>query len=74
MFVTSDAKEITGLSTYEKEDGDEEGSFVLGAVAEEETDSGNVRVMVISTGYLFDTSINSFTSGNNETLFLNGLK
>ncbi len=59
------------MATYEKEAGDEEGSFTL-SVAVEDTNSG-AAVVWVTSGYLADSQTNSEVAGGNLDFFLNGL-
>jgi len=55
------------MTTYEKEDGDEEGTFILGAnVADSET---GADVTVITSVLTFNDTVDSYVSGQNLALF-----
>ncbi|MCD8010394.1 MAG: GldG family protein [Lachnospiraceae bacterium] len=79
LMTTSEnayAKDISSgsLSTMDKEDGDEEGSFTLAVSAEEEIDDDtSTKLVVISSEYILDDSILSSFSVGNADLFLNSV-
>ncbi|MCD8110132.1 MAG: Gldg family protein [Clostridiales bacterium] len=55
------------MTTYEKEDGDEEGTFILGAnVTDSET---GADVTVITSVLTFNDTVDSYVSGQNLSLF-----
>ena len=59
--------DLVNLTTYEKEDGDEEGTFVIGAnVTDSET---GADITVISSVAAFDDQVDSYVSGQNLELF-----
>lgn len=72
LLTTSDESYLKAaglnLTTTEKEDGDEEGPFHVGAVAE-----GEGKLFWVTTDSLLDSYINSAVSGANGDLFLNAL-
>lgn len=62
------------LSTSEKESGDEEGTFNLAMLAEEETSNGeNTQLVVFSTPYLVDESLISRYNISNVDLMVNSI-
>lgn len=72
LLTTSDESYLKAaglnLTTTEKENGDEEGPFHVGAVAE-----GEGKLFWVTTDSLLDSYINSAVSGANGDLFLNAL-
>ncbi len=59
--------DLETMTTYEKEEDDEEGTFILGAtVTDSET---GAEVTVIASVVAFDDSVDSYVSGNNLALF-----
>ena len=62
------------MTTYDKEDGDIDGPFVLGAAASEETESGETAQLVVFTSArMFEQATSSLVAGANDDLFLNAL-
>lgn len=63
-----------GLSTYEKEEGDQDGPFALAVLASETLDDGIYSdVIWVSSTALLDAQTNEIVSGGNQDLFLNML-
>ena len=61
-------------TTYEKEDGDIDGAFSLGAAVTAENDDGSTAQIVwVSSGALLDEQSSSMVSGGNLDLFLNAI-
>lgn len=61
-------------TTYEKEDGDIDGAFALGAAVTAENDDGSTAQIVwVSSGALLDEQSSSMVSGGNLDLFLNAI-
>ena len=59
--------DLVNLTTYEKEDGDEEGTFVIGAnVTDSET---GADITVIGSVAAFNDQVDSYVSGQNLELF-----
>ncbi|MCC8029269.1 MAG: Gldg family protein [Lachnospiraceae bacterium] len=59
--------DLDTMTTYEKEDGDEEGTFILGAnVVDSET---GADVTVIASVAAFNDTVDSYVSGQNLVLF-----
>lgn len=59
--------DLVNLTTYEKEDGDEEGTFVIGANV---TDSeSGADITVIASVVAFNDDVDSYVSGQNLELF-----
>ena len=59
--------DLAHLSTYEKEEGDEEGSFMIGAnVTDSET---GADLTVIGSVAAFNDQVDSYVSGQNLELF-----
>ena len=62
------------MTTYDKEDGDIDGPFVLGAAASEENESGETAQLVVFTSArMFEQATSSLVAGANDDLFLNAL-
>lgn len=62
------------MTTYDKEDGDIDGPFVLGAAASEENESGKTAQLVVFTSTrMFEQATSSLVAGANDDLFLNAL-
>ena len=61
------------MTTYEKEDGDPEGSFTLAAIAEASTDTGTAAFIWISSAAVMDEMTSMQVAGGNEDFFLNCL-
>ena len=62
------------MTTYDKEDGDLDGPFVLGAAASETTESGEeAQLVVFTSARMFEQVTSSLVAGANDDLFLNAL-
>ena len=62
------------MTTYDKEDGDIDGPFVLGAAASETTESGEeAQLVVFTSARMFEQATSSLVAGANDDLFLNAL-
>ena len=61
------------LTTYEKEDGDIDGPFVLGAAVSETVDGGETQLVVFTSSQMFDETTSMLVAGANDDLFLNAL-
>lgn len=59
------------MTTYEKEDGDTDGPFTLAVSIEDGTADG--KIVWAATDYLLDDTYNSYSSGANLDLVMNGL-
>lgn len=72
LLTTSDSAyakaAALGMTTTEKEDGDTDGPFHVGAIAE-----GTGHLLWVATDGLLDSYIDSAVSGANSNLFLNAL-
>lgn len=66
--LKSGEKQVT---TYEKEDGDEEGPFCIGMKAQKELDSGEGTLYLFTSAQMFTDYYDSAVSGNNKKLFSN---
>ncbi len=71
LIETSDSAylktNISTMTTYDKEDGDEEGTFIVGANVVD-SDSG-AEITVVGSAVAFTENIDSYVSGNNLALF-----
>lgn len=63
-------RNVEGLTSYERTDGDETGSFLLAAAAEE-GDTG-ARLVVFGSTQFMESDFSDMVSGANLDLFLNG--
>ena len=75
LLSTSDKaytkKEVQNMSTYEKEDGDEEGSFQVGVSVTEQVDDDNTTQLVyFGCASLLDEATDQQVSGGNTDLVL----
>ena len=62
------------MTTYDKEEGDLDGPFVLGAAASETTESGEeAQLVVFTSARMFEQATSSLVAGANDDLFLNAL-
>jgi len=62
------------METYEREEGDLDGSFALGVAIEKTLDGGqNSRIVWVSSAYLLEESTDESVSGANMDFFLNSL-
>ena len=62
------------MTTYDKEDGDTDGPFVLGAAAAETTEGGEeTQLVVFTSARMFEQATSSLVAGANDDLFLNAL-
>ena len=59
------------MTTYEKEDGDEEGCFVLSAITETTGENGNSCFLWIASSAVLDEMTNVQVAGGNEDFFMN---
>ena len=77
LLTTSDSaySKLSGyeMTTYEKEDGDIDGPFVLAAIAEQSTEDGVSCFIRISSASILEDTPNLQVSGGNEDFFLNCL-
>ncbi len=76
LLTTSDSafSKISGynLSTYEKEEGDQDGPFALAVLASETLDDGIYgNVVWVSSASLLDDQTNEMVAGGNQDFFLN---
>lgn len=61
------------LTTYEKEEGDIDGPFVLGAAVSETVAEGETQLVVFTSSQMFDEATSMLVAGANDDLFLNAL-
>lgn len=62
--------DVANMTSYEKEDGDVDGPFVIGLEAEKKVDDENTtKLFVFSSTMMFDDSADQMVSGNNAKLF-----
>lgn len=61
------------LTTYEKEEGDIDGPFVLGAAVSETVADGETQLVVFTSSQMFDETTSMLVAGANDDLFLNAL-
>jgi len=61
------------MTTYEKEEGDEEGQFVLGAIASTDAENEKASLIWVTSSSLLDDMTNVQVAGGNEDFFLNCL-
>lgn len=77
LLTTSDKAYIKpdayNLSTVEKEAGDEEGTFYLGAAITETVEDTVTNVVWIANSAMFESDINEMVGGSNVNLFMNSL-
>lgn len=59
------------MTTYEKEDGDTDGPFTLAVSITDSTAEG--KIVLVASDYLLDDTYNSYSSGANLDLVMNGL-
>ena len=59
------------MTTYEKEDGDTDGPFTLAVSITDSTAEG--KIVWVASDYLLDDTYNSYSSGANLDLVMNGL-
>ena len=59
------------MTTYEKEDGDSDGPFTLAVSITDSTAEG--KIVWVASDYLLDDTYNSYSSGANLDLVMNGL-
>lgn len=59
------------MTTYEKEDGDTDGTFTLAVSITDSTAEG--KIVWVASDYLLDDTYNSYSSGANLDLVMNGL-
>lgn len=75
LLTTSDKAVLKSgekqVTTYEKEDGDLEGSFCIAVKAQKELDSGMGTLYVFTSAQMFTDYYDSAVSGNNKQLFSN---
>lgn len=62
-----------GMTVFEKEEGDTDGPFLLGALVREDYQGTECEIVWYSSGYLLDAAANQLASGGNYSLFLNTL-
>ena len=81
LLLTSDKSyekaDVENMSTSEKEDGDAEGPFTVGMLAEEDIDNDgrtDTELVYFSSGYLLDEDYNQNVAGGNARLFGDCLK
>ena len=67
----SKTEDVSELTTWEKEAGDIEGGFILGAAVTETVGDKESKFVWYSSGYLLDGSIDYFVGGGNSNLILN---
>ncbi len=75
---TSYAKaDVANMTSYEKEDGDVDGPFIIGLEAEKKIDDDKTtQLFVFASSTMFDDSADQMVAGNNAKLFsscINGL-
>ncbi len=61
------------LTTYEKEEGDIDGPFLLGAAVTQTVEAGEAQLVVFTSSQMFDESVSMLVAGANDDLFLNAL-
>ena len=75
LLTTSDEAFSTAagyaMTTYEKEDGDTDGPFTLAVSITDSTAEG--KIVWVASDYLLDDTYNSYSSGANLDLVMNGL-
>lgn len=64
----------TAMTTYDKEEGDENGPFSIGAAISEPLENGGeTQIVWYTSSQLLDDTVNSWVGGANRDLFLNSL-
>ena len=62
------------MTTYDKDEGDIDGPFVLGAAASETAENGGeTQLVVFTSARMFEQAASSLVAGANDDLFLNAL-
>lgn len=59
--------DIENMTTYEQEDGDEQGTFTLGAYVTDSETGG--EIVLVTSVFAFNDSVDSYVSGQNLALF-----
>lgn len=76
LLISSDksyAKPSGNVNTYEKEEGDVGGPFILAAAIDETVDGVNTRIVWITSDAIIDDNFNNMVSGGNQDMLLNSL-
>ncbi len=77
LLKTSDKayakKNTQNAQSLEKEEGDADGPFTVGLMAEKELDSGSSKILYFTSESILDDSINTMVSGANSELIMKGL-
>ena len=77
ILTTSDSayvkKDAENMTTLEKENGDESGSFALGVAITEQYNDKETKIVYLSSSSLFLDNINQAVSGTNMELMTNAL-
>ena len=61
------------MTTYEKEEGDEDGPFAVAVAVTETVENGTTQIVWVSSGAIQDESSDEQVSGGNQDFFLNSL-
>jgi len=73
LMSTSDSAvakmDANNATTYEAEDGDKEGQFSLGLIAEKQIDLSQSTLAVFTSDLMFSDDADSMVSGNNSAMF-----
>lgn len=66
-------QDVENMTTAEKETGDPDGPFMVGAAVTEETPGGTTHLVVYTTSDMLQDSVDSVVYGGNSNLFLSTL-
>ena len=61
------------MTTSEKEEGDEEGPFFVGAAITDTTGDRETKIVLYTTSGMLDPSVDVIVAGSNTDLFINSL-
>jgi len=70
---SSYAKDGMNMTTSEKEEGDEEGPFIVGAAITEAAGKNETKIVFYTTSMMIDPSVDQLVAGSNTDLFINSL-
>ena len=75
LLSTSDAayakKDVAGMQTYDKEDGDTDGPFAIAVHAIRTTDDTSSEMILVSSQQIFTDDADAYVAKNNSTFFTN---
>jgi len=70
---SSYSKDGLNMTTSEKEEGDEEGPFFVGAAITDTTGDRETKIVLYTTSGMLDPSVDVIVAGSNTDLFINSL-